>query len=307
VARKSSKELIAELAAEDDGLLAKPVGVWSLEKLAILHLYFGAFTTASKSLGGGYYFDGFAGPGMCKVRNPVGLPYLSWGSPILALNSAPGFERCIFLELSDRNADALQERVKRTIRTAKAEVHVGDVNVIARTILEQVVPKWASCFCLLDQQGGELLWSTVMDLASIPGRKRKPELLILFPLRMSLLRLLSVSKPVPASFARRWDLVFGHHGWAAVHQARLDGLLTPEQARAEYLSMYELGLKDLGYSFVRARPISAPRAVGQQRQEMYHLVFATDHERGDAIMEDVFKRPYALDFVASGQSTLFEI
>lgn len=302
VARKTSQQLLAELEAQDDGLIAKPVGVWSIEKLATLMLYFHAFTLACKTAGGGFYFDGFAGPGMCRVRNAQPLPYRAWGSPLLALKTEPLFERCILTELDPRNADALR---KRTAAYGKrAGVNEEDVNAAAARIIAQEVPSWAPAFCLLDQQGGELHWQTVQDIASVPNRRRKPELMILFPLRMALLRMLSVDRrPLPA-YVERWDLTFGHHGWEAIYTDRLSGRLTPREAQTAYVDMYMRGLRDLGYGFVRSRMISAPRSLGRQRQEMYHLVFATDHERGNEIMKDVFKRPYALDFIATQQPPL---
>jgi len=39
---------------------------------------------------------------------------------------------------------------------------------------------------------------------------------------------------------------------------------------------------------------------------MYHLVFATDHEKGDKIMRDVFQRPYVLDFPVTARQPLFD-
>jgi len=43
-----------------------------------------------------------------------------------------------------------------------------------------------------------------------------------------------------------------------------------------------------------------------RRQEMYHLIFATDHPAGQEIMRDVFQRHYVLDLPVSGRWPLFE-
>ncbi len=298
--RKTSAELVKELEAPDDGGVSKPVGVWSLEKLATLMLYFRAFTRAC---GGGYYFDGFSGPGVCRVRNPATFPYLAWGSPMLALQTDPPFEKCIFVDLDERNVAALRRRITGH---DNALLHAGDVNEVAASLIRTAVPSSAPVFCLLDQQGGELLWSTVEQIAAVPGRRRRPELLILFPLRMALLRLLSVQKPLLEKFSERWDLVFGHHDWFPIYRARLAGDITPVEAHRGYVDLYTAGLRGLGYAFVTSKVISAPRMVGRPRQEMYHLVFATDSDVGNKIMSHVFKRPYALDFVVSGRPRLFD-
>jgi hypothetical protein len=57
---------------------------------------------------------------------------------------------------------------------------------------------------------------------------------------------------------------------------------------------------------VRSKPIKAPLGPGMGRQEMYNLIFATDHGAGEKIMQDVFQRPYVLDFPVSGRLPLFE-
>jgi three-Cys-motif partner protein len=306
VARKTSQQLLAELEAQNDGLVSKPVGVWSLEKLAMLALYFHAFTTACKSVGGGFYYDGFAGPGLCRVRNARPLPYAAWGSPLLALRTEPRFERCLFTEILPRNTSALRKRAASF--GERARIIEGDVNESAARIVGDEVPRGAPAFCLLDQQGGELHWRTVEEIAAIHGRRRKPELMILFPLRMALLRMLSVDQDPLPQYVERWDRTFGHHRWADVYAAKRAGTLTPHEAQARYLNMYTQGLRDIGYRYVRPRAVTAPRSValGQPRQEMYHLVFATDHDRADEIMRDVFERPYALDFVVSQQHHLFD-
>ena len=172
MARMSSEEILAELRTDDDRHLVRPIGIWSLEKLATLFLYFRAFSKACQSVGGGHYVT---------------------------------TQRAIVPHMSDR-----------------------------------------------------------------------------------------------------LDLTFGSHAWAAIHRARLDGQITPREAQFHYLEEYCSSLRNLGYGWVRWKAITAPRAPGLRRQEMYHLIFATDHEAGDKIMEDVFRRPYVLDFPVSAQHSLFE-
>jgi three-Cys-motif partner protein len=303
VPRKGSTQLLAELAAQIDGIHTKPVGIWSLWKLAALHLYFEAFTKACASAGGGYYVDGFAGPGVCRVRdsNP---PYFAWGSPLLALRTTPRFERCLFVDLDPRAVTAL--RARTFAYGGRGETHLGDVNVLVPNLIQSEVPGWAPCFCLLDQQGGELAWETVARIAGTRGRHRKPELMILFPLRMALLRLLSVGRSVSEEFASRWDTTMGSHEWFGIYQARVRGNVSPSEAQTQYLALYSDALKGLGYKHVTSREITAPRAPGLKRQGMYHLFFATDHEAGFKIMSDVFRRPYSLDFPVTRQKSLFE-
>ena len=71
------------------------------------------------------------------------------------------------------------------------------------------------------------------------------------------------------------------------------------------LGLYCERLKGLGYR-VQSQVITAPRSQGMARQEMYHLVFATESDLGEKIMKDVFRRPYALDFPVTAQTRLFD-
>jgi hypothetical protein len=130
--------------------------------------------------------------------------------------------------------------------------------------------------------------------------------MILFPLRMSLLRLLSVGDALSEQSATRWDSTLGNHDWFAIYGARLAGEIDPTEAQRRYLELYIAGLKSIGYKYVTSSVITGPRAVGLKRQEMYHLIFATDSDAGFRIMGDVMKRPYALDMPVSRQPTLFE-
>ncbi|MDO8614356.1 MAG: three-Cys-motif partner protein TcmP [Dehalococcoidia bacterium] len=302
MARKDDTQILAELAADDDGLRTKPVGVWSLEKLATLLLYFQAFTTACKSVGGGYYVDGLSGPGVCRIRNAQPLPYFAWGSPLLALRTKPDFQRCLFIEVKEASAAALQQRIVPF--GARGDIYPGDVNEVAPRLVREEVPPGAPCFCLFDQQGTEVGWHTIASVATTPGRRRKPELMILLPLQMSLLRLLSTNRPITGANALRMNFVYGNDEWRLIYESRLAGDVTPGEAREQYLDLYCNRLRGLQYKYVQSRIIRAPRAPGQRRQDMYYLVFATDHEAGSQIMEDVFRRGYALDFPVTAQPRL---
>ena len=301
--RKTSQEILAELKVEDDGLPARPIGIWSLEKLATLLLYFRAFTKACDKAGGGYYVDGMAGPGICRLRG-ARPPYLACGSPLIALRTQPGFQRCSFLEIDHRKVDALRARVASYAH--RAAVYQGDVNSDLRRLIQDQVPAPAPCFCFLDPQGIELSFDTIAAVARTPGRRRKPELLVLFPLRMALLRLLTLDRPIPARTEERLHAAFGGREWLDIYDARRKGQITAETAQKGYLKLYCDKVRALGYVWVQSKAIEAPRAPGLRRQEMYHLVFATDNAAGEKIMRHVFQRHYVLDFPVSGRLPLFE-
>ncbi|MCI0849855.1 MAG: three-Cys-motif partner protein TcmP [Chloroflexi bacterium] len=301
--RKTSKEILSELAAEDDGRPSRPIGPWSLEKLATLLLYFEAFTTACKSVGGGYYVDALAGPGMCEVRGALFQQARVWGSPLIALRTEPKFQTCIFVEKKEDTARTLHARVESF--GTRASVHQGDVNEELPRIISQDVPRGAPCFCLLDPEALEVHWSTIEQIARTPRRARKPELLILFPLKTALVRQLAVLKPMTDAGFERVSRFFSTQAWRDIHQARKEEEISPPEALVRYLDLYCADLKALGYGWVLSKRIAIPaKPGGRNRRELYHLVFATDHEAGDRIMRNVFRRPYALDFLVTGQKPL---
>ena len=161
----------------------------------------------------------------------------------------------------------------------------------------------APCFCLLDPEGTELRWVTIQKVARVSGRRRKPELLILFPLQMGILRLMTVVSPMSRHHRRLVSSTFGSSSWSEIYEARLQGRLAPAEAKAQYVALYCANLRALGYRSAEPRVISAPARPGSARQERYYLVFATDHPDGERIMSGVFKRWYALD---PEQRPLFE-
>lgn len=299
---KTSREILSQLQAEDDGLPVRRIGVWSLEKLAILLLYFEGFTRACVRAGDTYYVDGLAGPGICRIRAAQAAPYQVWGSPLVALRTEPLFSRCIFLDINARSTATLSARVSSYGR--RALVRQGDVNQVLPQILRSDVPGAAPCFCLLDPEGTELDWSTIEAAALTPGRRRKPELLVLFAMSMGFIRLLTISREIRPGWKVRLHRMFSNEGWWNVYQDRVAGRLLPAEAKARYIEIYEDGLKLLGYRHVRSHPITAPTSPRGQRRELYHLVFASDSDAGRKIMDYVFQRPYYLDFPVDLQPPL---
>jgi three-Cys-motif partner protein len=136
--RKSSQEILKDLEAEDDGLVTRTIGIWTLEKLAILHLYFHAFTTATGKASGGVCVDGLSGPGLCKVRRAIVPPRFVWGSPLLAARTTPSFGRCIFIEKNQTFAKALAARTDSY--RDRVSVRARDVNQELARVMREDVP-----------------------------------------------------------------------------------------------------------------------------------------------------------------------
>lgn len=300
--RKTQDEILAEMEARPDGLRLRRVGIWTLEKLAILMLYFHGFTSASAKAGGGVYVDGLAGPGLAEIRGARARPGFVWGSPLLALRTQPPFAKCILVELNAGNVEALRERAR--LFGDRAVVRAGDVNRILPQLMRDEVHALSPCFCLLDPEGTELSWSTIKAVALTPKRRLMPELLVLFPSSW-LMRLLPRKGLLNPRHEAILDSMLPGPGWREIYEQRLRNRIEPSDAKDRYVEMYRQGLENLGYRAF-SHPIRAPSRPSGRRRERYQLIFATQHAAGEAIMLDVFTRPYVLDFPVSVQRPLFE-
>jgi three-Cys-motif partner protein len=154
LARKSSQQILKELQADADGLKMRRIGIWTLEKLAIINLYLAGFTNASSGARGGVYIDGLAGPGLCEVRGARAPPKFVWGSPLLAPRTRPTFQKCHMVEFNQSSFAVLKRRV--SAYGDRANPMPGNVNEILPSLLRSDVHPRAPCFCLLDPEGTEI-------------------------------------------------------------------------------------------------------------------------------------------------------
>lgn len=223
---------------------------------------------------------------------------------MLALRTQPGFERCWFVELDGKTADALASRTRPSAR--RSEVRVGDVNAWVPRIVREEVPPGAPCFCFLDPEATEVHWSTVSQVAHTPGRNKMPEILVNFPLEMAFQRLLTTQTPMDAASVAKADRFFPGPQWREVYEARLGGLITTQEANERYLNLYKRGLEGLGYKPDRIHSllVKTPGQPGGKGHPLYHLVFASDDPKGSQIMEYVLKRQNWVDRLVMGQPPL---
>ncbi len=299
--KKSDDDLLRELTAHPDGLPVRSIKPHTLKKLSVLLLYFKPFT---QIVGGGYYVDGLAGPGLCEVKDVPPPTRFVWGSPLLALKTRPGFEQCWFVEIDKGMADALDSRTSSILR--RSEVRPGDVNELVPGIVSEEIPPNRPCLCFLDPEATELYWSTVSQVAQAPRRSRKPEILINFPLDTAFQRLLTTQTPMDAASVAKADRFFPGPQWHQVYQARLSDQITTQEAREQYLALYKKGLEGLGYrpNRIHSVLVKTPGQPGGKGHPLYHLVFASDHPKGSQIMEYVLKRQNWVDHMVMGRLPL---
>jgi len=96
--------------------------------------------------------------------------------------------------------------------------------------------------------------------------------------------------------------IYGHDGWKDIYARRESGQISAEEARGEYVRMYAEGFKRLDYATVLDRQIKKSNG-----QPMYFLIFATDNDAGERIMDWVFDRVHLRVQEELGQATLFDM
>lgn len=273
----------------EDGFPARDADTWTEEKLMILECYVTAFAKACAKAGGWYGLDLFAGAGLnYSLTRSAAIP----GSPLILLEAQAPKATCVLLnELDGRARTALETRCAPY--GERARIYGRDANTIIGEMLAKV-PAAAPAFAFLDSEGSELDWQTVEAIsAHKASRPNKVEQLILFPTDMGFVRL----APDHPELVTR---IFGHERWIEIFERRRAEQITADEARGEYVRLYAAGLRDLGYRTVLDRQIT--KGDGSP---MYFLIFATDHDAGERIMNHCFDRVRIRVQEELGQATLF--
>lgn len=267
----------------DDGRLVREVGEWTGYKLDIVEAYAQHFATACKDKARAWFFiDGFCGPGVNRVKP---AQTLRWGSPVLGLLADPPFKRCIAMDLSERDVEALRSRVQQF--GDRAVVEVGNCNVDLLPLMERTITggdRFQPCLALLDPEGPHLAWSTVAAISRFRRGRRKAEQLILLPTHMGFIRELPLHNPITSWAERDLRRVYGNDDWRGIWERRKETGDT-DRATTEYVQLYEEQLRALGYRTVLDVEI---KREGRRGPTLYFLIFATDHPAGERIMDSLF-------------------
>jgi three-Cys-motif partner protein len=216
-------------------------------------------------LGGAAFIDLFAGPGLACDRHTGDIID---GSPLIALaHTAAPFSRLIFCEIDPDNVQAL------TMRTSagadRVRIVPGDCNETIADVVA-LIPEYGLNIALIDPFGPRALrWDTIRALAGVT----RMDFIIHFP-----------TGPIKRNFGRgdsdrRIDEIVGTDAWRAdVRGARNVSRL---------IDHLRSSLVDLGYARERVRSL---QIVNSRNLPIYHLVYASRHDRGNAIWQSIARR-----------------
>lgn len=261
-------------------------GPWTIIKLEALEKYYSAFTTASQRARKTLYLDLFGGRPDNKGRES---DEVFSGSAVRAAETRPPFTKMIITELEDTAANEQRRRL-RDLAGNRAWVVSGDCNEKMPEALRELVRRddgfrFAPTFALVDQYAAEIHWETLETLASFKDpRRTKVELCLYFSSSFVVRGLIRPDGSANHEYAARVDRMFGNDDWRELMAARDDGMLTPHDAQVELVNLMRWQLEnDLGYRTTLPLQVRNTRGT-----EIFSLIFATDHDVGTKIMQDLF-------------------
>ncbi len=213
------------------------------------------------------YLELFAGGGSYSCK---GTDCVVDGSELRALKAKSRFARYIFIARDPGDAENLKRLVTALGADNTAEIIRG--NCTSEKVMRQafdLIPRSHRSFALVDPPGySRLRWSTIRKLAAHGSDwlGHKMELLIIFPLEMSLLR--NLARPeCEASISR----LYGNREWQQVRQQEHNGKIGRDKARKKLVELFKAGLKGLGYRYV-----DDLKPARFSNPPYYHIIWASD-------------------------------
>lgn len=262
-----------------DGLIARRSGEYAREKLAFLEAFLPSALTIASSMPDRTYLDLFAGPGL--NRTDAGAEFD--GSPICALRTVGrgdrgrGFSAAHLVNYRRQDHEALEARVARLVRSGSCSVpppevhhHHGDANALLSPLLSRL-PKRGYILAFADITGVKHWpWTSVEQLKD--QGHGAVDLYALFPLEMTIDRLLGVNRARATIYERHLDGFFGTPEWREHYVERA----TSAQGaafRSALIALYRRRLE------TRWRHVIVACAPGfSEDRALYRMFFATNSD-----------------------------
>ena len=263
------------LVTASDGLPALEVAEHVKEKEFAIERIIDIFTTGmQRKWTQRYYIDLFAGPGRCVIK---GSDEEVEGSPILAAKPNVRFTDYFLADNSPDCLTALKERIRRlgSKESDGFRYHLGDADTVAHALMAALPEARTSLgIAVLDPWGWDFSFETLATLTA----GRRLDLVINFP---------------TVFIKRNWrrdlpqlDRFMNGRGYRKAFESamtREDPGITPTRV---LLDAYEKELKGIGYKYVRDQ-VGVKNSTGLP---LYHLIFASRHERGSEFWDKVTSR-----------------
>ena len=277
VKKKDRWPELCKLVEDDDGLPTRESGTWAEEMLYFWNRYIDIATSSMVGHPGWpeglVYLDLFAGPGVCTIRNSNRrVP----GSPLIAANAPKQFRKILLCELDPKNAQACEERLKKSPASTGYKLFCGDCNEKISQIVKEI-PRGALTLAFLDPTGLHARIDTIKTLAET-GRV---DLLILFPDAVDVIR--NVESYIPKLDSNLDQVLGPDSNWR--EEWRAIGGAEGSKARRLFATLYKRQLeKHAQYT------VFGEEVIKGKNGPLYRLVFASKHERGLEFWDKITKK-----------------
>jgi len=206
------------------------VGYWSEIKLEIIRRYATEYTRILRAQGRFrfFYVDGFASSGMhfSKTQNLL-IP----GSPLIALDVEPPFDRHFLVELDAEKHHALSGLIAAHPRGNRCRLFLGDCNdVLPMTVFPEIIyERFERALCLRDPYGLDLNWEVIRDA----GQSKAIEVFLNFPVMdMNRNALWHEPDKVPSRMRARMTRYWGDDSWRSAAYVPAPDLFGPREQKA---------------------------------------------------------------------------
>jgi three-Cys-motif partner protein len=281
-----------------DGLIARDSGDWAQFKLEFLQEYGPVACDATATKLQRYFIDLFAGPGLNVGRESKKE---FDGSSLCAMQlkgKRAAFTHLIACNDKKDQHDALTLRVDRCVAAAKSHITRANIKLIhgntashLSSILSSIHPK-AYALVFADIEGIQEWPFHLVEKLRGAGHA-SIDLCMLFPLEMTINRLLSYNKEHTEKYASLVTNFFGTDKWKPILGSRItDG--QADECRQRLIELYDAQLRK---HFAHVMQVRDVKRRGDQT--LYRLLFASDSDAGKRIAEwarGVQEKSRQLDF-----------
>jgi three-Cys-motif partner protein len=252
-----------------DKLPVRDSGIWVLQKHRPLVYYSEIFNQAMKDKDWEerVYFELFAGPGRCFIRETKEEDN---GSPLKILGT--NFTKFIFVEMNEAAAKALAARIEKHPAADAVEIWCGDC---AEAIKKIQIPAKSLSFTFIDPTRiGHAPFKLITTLQS----KARSDLLINIPIGTDIKRNFH-------NYISRTDANAPLTAYLGSEEWKDLPTNTPANFCRGFLDLYEGRLRELGYFVGTTKQVTTPNNV-----PLYYLVFASKHPLGEKFWNETLRR-----------------
>jgi three-Cys-motif partner protein len=192
------------------------------------------------------------------------------GTASRALRSPARFGHYAFLAANRSAATDLNQAVQPFVQAKDIRILAGNCNK-ERTLMQLLdsVPRSASSLAFIDPGGYRKIKFTTLQALSVRGKNwkgAKPDLLIVFPLEMALVKNMMRPECEPSITG-----FYGNREWESLKRLKLGRKIRDEDIKSQLVEIFKNGLRNLGYRYVDDLKPASPAA-----ETYYHLIYASD-------------------------------